>query len=80
MVTSDTLQERLFNNRVWLVAVTLRDLKWDRAHRHLPDEHIIASSTKHQPLYPHLYSLKQQSNPYNHIMNNRLDLGLLVIK
>jgi hypothetical protein len=29
MVTSDMLQERLFNNRVQLVAVTLRDLKWD---------------------------------------------------
>jgi hypothetical protein len=54
MVTSDTLQERLFNNRVPLVAVTLRDLKWDRAHRYLPDEHRIAGSTKHQPLYPPL--------------------------
>jgi hypothetical protein len=54
MVSSDTLKERLFNNRVQLVAVTLRDLKWDRAHRHLPDEHIIAGSTKHQPLYPPL--------------------------
>jgi hypothetical protein len=54
MVTSYTLQERLFNNRVRLVAVTLRDLKWDGAYRDLPDEHIIASSTKHQPLYPPL--------------------------
>jgi hypothetical protein len=54
MVTFDTLQESLFNNRVWLVAVTLRDLKRDRAHRHLPDEHIIAGSPKHQPLYPPL--------------------------
>jgi hypothetical protein len=52
MVTSDMLQEKMFNNRVNLVAVTLRDLKWDKAHRDLPDEHIIASSTKHQPLYP----------------------------
>jgi hypothetical protein len=68
MVTSDTLQERLFNNRVWLVAVTLRDLKWDRAHRHLPDEHIIASSTKHQPLYPPLVFTKatiQSIQSYN---------------
>jgi hypothetical protein len=54
MITSDRLQERLFNNRVRLVAVTLRDLKWDRAHRDLHDEHIIASSMKHQPLYPPL--------------------------
>jgi hypothetical protein len=54
MVSSDKLKERLFNNRVQLVAVTLRDLKRDRAHRHLPDEHIIAGSTKHQPLYPPL--------------------------
>ncbi len=29
MVTSDTLQEKLLNKRVNLVAVTLRDLKWD---------------------------------------------------
>jgi hypothetical protein len=54
MVTSDMLQERLFNNRVRLVAVTLRDLKWDRAHRDLLDEQIIAGHTKHQPLYPPL--------------------------
>jgi hypothetical protein len=52
MVTSDTLQEKMFNNRVNLVAVTLRDLKRDEAHRDLPDEHNIASSMKHQPLYP----------------------------
>jgi hypothetical protein len=52
MVTSDRLQEKIFNNRVNLVAVTLRDLKWDEAHRDLPDEHITAGSTKHQPLYP----------------------------
>jgi hypothetical protein len=27
-------------------------LKWDGVHRDLPDEHIIAGSTKSQPLYP----------------------------
>jgi hypothetical protein len=46
MVTSNTLQERLFN----IVAVTLRDLKWDGAHRDLPDDHMTAGSMKHQPL------------------------------
>ncbi len=59
MVTSDMLQEKLFNKRVNLVAVTLRDLKWDIAHSDLPDEHIIAGSMKHQPLFPHLYSLEE---------------------
>jgi hypothetical protein len=53
-VTSDMLQEKLLNKRVNLVAVTLRDLKWDGAHRDLPNEHIIAGSTKHKPQYPPL--------------------------
>jgi hypothetical protein len=51
MVTSDMLQEKMFNERVNLVAVTLRDLKQDVVHSNLPDEHIIAGSTKCQPLY-----------------------------
>jgi hypothetical protein len=52
IVTSDMLQEKLLNKRVNLVVVTLRDLKWDGAHRDLPDEQIMAGSMKHKPLYP----------------------------
>jgi hypothetical protein len=59
MVTSDTLQERLFNNKFKLVAVTLRDLKRDGTHRDLPDEHIITVVRSTNLYTPHLYSLEQ---------------------
>jgi hypothetical protein len=59
MVTSDTLQERLFNNRFKIVAVTLRDLKRDGTHRDLPDEHIITVVLSTNLYIPHLYLLEQ---------------------
>jgi hypothetical protein len=62
-------------DEVNLVAVTLRDLKWDGAKRDMPDEHTITGSTSTNLYIP---TCTHKSNDPIHRI--RLDSGLLVIK